>query len=204
MSKRQFNLGDRLHRYLLDGGGVRKGDTWIGNPGLSSPLSLPACKACCLSSVLFVPSPPTARKVASWELSVGSGSGQVLMGRHCLIRLCAGQLAGELRGRAPEQRRGHPAPSTGLARLTSRWRTAELRGCWTRPCGASDVMVWRCYREESHPVAGHRPPPTTCPTREGSREVEAEVVSSTKEPLAANNTIHPFSRFMGRCSGRAS
>jgi len=51
-------------------------------------------------------------------------------------------------------------------------------------------------------VAGHRPPPTTCPTREGSREVEAEVVSSTKEPLAANNTIHPFSRFMGRCSGR--
>ena len=118
--------------------------------------------------------------------------------------VCRPASGGVEPGRAPEQRRGHPAPSTGLARLTSRWRTAELRGCWTRPCGASDVMVWRCYREEPHPVAGHRPPPTTCPTREGSREVEADVVSSTKEPLAANNTIHPFSRFMARCSGKAS
>lgn len=51
-------------------------------------------------------------------------------------------------------------------------------------------------------MAGHRPPPTTCPTREGSREAEAEVVGSVKDPLAAPNTIHPFSRFMGRCSGR--
>ena len=66
------------------------------------------------------------------------------------------------------------------------------------------MMVWRCYREEPHPVAGHRPPPTTCPTREGSREVEADVVNSPKEPLAANNTTHPFSRFMGRCSGGES
>ena len=53
-------------------------------------------------------------------------------------------------------------------------------------------------------MAGHRPPPTTCPTREGSREVEADVVGSVKDPLAAPNTIHPFSRFMGRCSGRQS
>jgi len=51
-------------------------------------------------------------------------------------------------------------------------------------------------------VAGHRPPPTTCSTREGSREVEADLVSSTKEPLAANDTFHSFSRLMGRCSGR--
>ena len=65
-------------------------------------------------------------------------------------------------------------------------------------------MVWRCYTEEAHPVAGHRPPPTTCSTREGSREVEADLVSSTKEPLAANDTFHSFSRLMGRCSGRES
>ena len=60
-------------------------------------------------------------------------------------------------------------------------------------------MVWRYYRVEPHPVAGHRPPPTTCPTREGSRE--AGVVDTTKEPLADPNTVHAFSRFMGRCSG---
>ena len=157
--------------------------------------------------MLYAPPPLSApcQKGGQFELTVGTGSGQVPMGRHCLIRLCAGQPAGELRGRAPEQRRGHPAPSTGLARqLTSWWHRAELRGCWTRLCGASDVMVWRCYTEEPHPVAGHRPPPTTCSTREGSREVEEDLVSTTKEPLAANNTTHPFSRLMGRCSGRES
>ena len=53
-------------------------------------------------------------------------------------------------------------------------------------------------------MAGHRPPPTTCPTREVRREVEADVVAGVKEPLADLNTVHPFSRFMGRCSGRQS
>ena len=110
---------------------------------------------------------------------------------------CAGQLAGELRGRAPEQRPGTQHRTVPPA--LSWWRTAELRGCWTPPSGASDVMVWRYYRVEPHPVAGHRPPPTTCPTREGSRE--AGVVDTTKEPLADPNTVHAFSRFMGRCSG---
>ena len=79
LAKRQFNLGDRLHRDLggdkrererereremerergretcvderggRGGVSVRKGDTWIGNPGLSSPLSSPTCKGCWLS-----------------------------------------------------------------------------------------------------------------------------------------------------------
>ena len=65
-------------------------------------------------------------------------------------------------------------------------------------------MMDRCYREEHHPVAGHRPPPTTCPTREGGREVETSLVGSANESLAITNTFHPFNRFTGRCSGRDS
>ena len=69
------------------GGGVRKGDTWIGNPPLSSPpSSLPFTTSCLFPLQLRTVSHPTPSlimaglpevKVGSCELTVEFGSGHL-------------------------------------------------------------------------------------------------------------------------------